>query len=206
VASYRLVDRHEPPGQQTKAAGPLGFRRQLRLDAGDGLQSLRGPQAHHRIDARGAHDRGLFQFARQEQVIRAAGDHADAHARAIDILVRARRRLDGQHVDAFDDDVRVGEGDFRGALRVDREEADVPRPRLQAFEDVPRLLIRNAFESCAEALRELARDVGGNSARRARRGIASRKHRITEVDRSAQRATGGEVGDRRGRGRGRSRG
>ena len=79
--------REEP---QPAHALRIGF--ELRLDAGDGIELAAAPEVHHCRRIRRADDRGVLQFARQEEIVGAADDDADARARAIHVRVAAKRR------------------------------------------------------------------------------------------------------------------
>ncbi len=138
-----------------------------------------------------AHQRGVLERAGEEQVVGGVDVDGDAHAGAVDIGGRFDRGVLRHHVDALDDDVGRGEVDLGGAHRLDGEEDDIDLAGLERLERLAGGVERKQLDADAEALRELAGEVGRDAGRRLRRAL--RQHRIAEIDGGAKLAGGGEI-------------
>ena len=105
------------PGVNIERLTHAGGRLELALDehrnAGAGAADL------------GAHQLGVLQFARQEQIVDRTETDADADARFVDIANVLERRILRYLVSAFDQHIRRGEVDLLSPHRVDGDEADI---------------------------------------------------------------------------------
>ena len=192
--THRLIYGHERPRQHAQAGNAPRIGLELRLDAGDAVKLARDPQIHDGGGSGGANDRRLLQLARKKEVVGAAHDDADAHARTIDLGVAADRRGLRHEIDAFDYRIGRSEADVGRAQRVDREKAHVPSLRLEPFDHLARRVVGHEFDRDAQAPRKLAREVDRDAARLAGRGVLAGEHRVAEVDRRAKLARRRKVG------------
>ena len=180
-------------GQEARARHLRASASSCGFDARDHVGRAGEQSLDHRSRRFAAHQRACFNSAREEEIVGAADDDADARARAVDFRCAAQRRARRHQIRALDQDVRLGKADLRRAHRLDREKADVPRVRRQALEHFARLVVEDELERNAEPSRQLAGEVGGDAAGAVT--LPPREHRVAEVDGGAQRARRGELGN-----------
>jgi hypothetical protein len=94
--------------------------------AGGGIQALLIEQADGRRRRLGPLDRGVAQFAAEEQVVGRATPDRDAQALAVKVVNLLRRAVLAHQVGAFDLHIGRAEGNAVGARRIDGQEGQVP--------------------------------------------------------------------------------
>jgi len=151
------------------------------------------------LDAVGGDELGGLGVARQEQVVGALVGDRDAHAGLVDVGESLERRA-GRH-EVGDRDLEVGrrEGDLVGALRLVAEEGDVPHALLHAVGELAGGVELDVVGLDAEALCELAPEVGGDALRRAIGRVLQHQQEVGVVEADAELAGGRELGDGGGR-------
>ena len=144
-----------------------------------------------------AHDAGVLQGAREEQVVGRSALDADAHAGLVDVGQRRQRRALGNSEHALDQDVGCREGDLGLPRRFDGQEAQVGIAGQQRLVGLSRRVEAHEPHRNVEPRGNLARDVDGDAGRFGRCALS--QHRIAEIDRGTQQAARREVLGRRTR-------
>src|SRR5207249_8052086 len=103
--SHRLLDDHESAVHDAQTGIVAGVSYKGSLHASNDLQTMAEELCDRIAAGRSTDDLGMFQRAREIQVIRAFVRNGDPYAKAIRFIDAPQRRIIAHHVCPFDDDV-----------------------------------------------------------------------------------------------------
>src|SRR6185295_4858174 len=127
-----------------------------------------------------------LQVAAEEKVVGAARRHRDANPGSIDIRQGLDRGTGRHQVGGGDLEVRSGEGDLLGALRLGADEGDIPGAGARTVRGLAGAGKGDQLDLRAKLAAELPGEVRHDAAWRAARRVLVHQEKVAQIDADAQ--------------------